>query len=150
MQYKWPNDVLFNGRKGSGILLESKIAADGGLDWLVLGMGVNLASHPEGTDFAATCLKFEGAPPDLGVVPLLEAGSRHLLTWIHRWRDEGFGPIRQAWLRHAKGRDEAIRVRLSNEELHGTFRDLDETGALVLELSDGATRRIHAGDVYFA
>lgn len=150
VHYKWPNDVLFNGRKGCGILLESKIAKDGGLDWLVLGMGVNLASFPEGTSFPATSLKFEGAPPNLTVERLLEAISRHFLTWVHRWRDEGFGPIRQTWLRHAKGMGEPLEVRLSNERLHGTFQALDESGALVLALPGGGTRLIHAGDVYFA
>ena len=149
VHFKWPNDVLFNGRKGSGILLESKISASVGLDWLVLGIGVNLSSYPENTSFPATSLAFEGAPPDLQVEQLLEAISRHLLSWVHRWRDEGFAPIRQAWLRHAKGIGEELEVRLSNERLRGTFRELDESGALVLELPGGETRRIHAGDVYF-
>jgi BirA family biotin operon repressor/biotin-[acetyl-CoA-carboxylase] ligase len=149
VRYKWPNDVLFNGRKGAGILLESRMAPTGGLDWLVLGLGVNVTSFPEDAAFPATSLRFEGAPPEVDAVSLLEAFARHLLAWINRWLEDGFAPIRAAWLQHAHGLGEAIEVRLSNEILNGRFRDLDETGALLLELADGRTRPIAAGDVHF-
>src|SRR5579872_6699315 len=61
LRYKWPNDVLVDGRKLSGILLESAAAHDGGLDWLVAGMGVNVASHPAETAWPATSLRELGA-----------------------------------------------------------------------------------------
>ncbi len=149
IHYKWPNDVLFNARKGAGILLESKTTPEGGLDWLILGVGVNVKSHPEGTEFPATSLCYEGADPELSEVDLLQAIARHFLAWVNRWLDEGFAPIRQAWLRHAYGLGEPIRVRLPGETLNGTFRDLDVGGALLIEMPDGAVRSIAAGDVYF-
>ncbi|MFQ5773214.1 MAG: biotin--[acetyl-CoA-carboxylase] ligase [Kiloniellaceae bacterium] len=148
--YKWPNDVLLNGRKVSGILLESKTGSDGALDWLILGVGVNVRSFPKDTDFPATSLHFEGAPREVSHVDVLEAFSRHFLTWVNRWLDDGFAPVRQGWLNHAHARGEEIEVRLPRETLHGTFRDLDERGALVLELSDAKRRVIAAGDIYFA
>lgn len=148
--YKWPNDVLLNGRKGAGLLLESKTTPEGALEWLILGLGVNVQSYPREADFPATSLCFEGARPDLGPVPLLEAFSRYFLAWVNRWLEDGFAPIRQAWLAHAHGMGEEIEVRLPNETLKGTFRDLDERGALVLELPDAGRREIAAGDVYFA
>lgn len=150
VHYKWPNDVLFNGRKGAGILLESNMSPDGGLDWLVLGIGVNLRSHPEDTEFEATSLCFEGAPPELSAVDLLEAFARHFLSWVNRWLEDGFAPIRKRWLDHAHGLGEQIRVRLPNETLTGRFHDLDERGALLLETADGAMRSIAAGDVFFS
>lgn len=149
IHYKWPNDVLFNGRKGAGILLESKMAPEGGLEWLVLGVGVNVKSHPEDTEFPATSLCYESAEPGLSEVDLLQAISRHFLAWVDRWLAEGFAPIRQAWLRHGHGLGESLRVRLPGETLHGIFRDLGEGGALMLEMPDGAIRSIAAGDVYF-
>jgi BirA family biotin operon repressor/biotin-[acetyl-CoA-carboxylase] ligase len=148
--YKWPNDVLFNRDKGAGILLESNLTPEGALDWLVLGLGVNVKSYPEDADFSATSLVFEGCPRDLSEVALLEAFARHFLVWVNRWLDDGFEPIRRAWLHHAKGLGETIRVRLPKEEFEGTFRDLDEQGALVLELAGGETRKIAAGEIYFA
>ena len=147
VRYKWPNDVLFGGRKGAGILLESKATADGGLDWLVLGVGVNVASYPEDTDYPATSLRFEGAAA-LEARDLLEAFARHFLSWVDRWLEEGFAPVRAAWLRHAKGLGGEIEVRLPSETLAGTFRDLDAGGRLLLELPDGTSRTIAAGDVY--
>ena len=149
VRYKWPNDVLFNGRKGAGILLESLLGAGGGLDWLVLGVGVNVASHPEGLEPPATSLHFEGAPTDLGAAELLEAFARYFLNLTSRWLDEGFQPIRRSWLRHVQGLGEEIRVRLPGETVAGLFEDLDETGALVLRLPDGGRRLITAGDVGF-
>ena len=147
--FKWPNDVLLGGRKGAGILLESKTTAEGALDWLILGIGVNVASYPEEARFPATSLRFEGAPPDIDAETLLVAVSRHFLTWVNRWLDDGFAPLRQAWIAHAKGLGEEIEVRLPKETLTGVFETLDEEGALILCLPDGAKRRITAGDVHF-
>ena len=146
--YKWPNDVLFNGRKGAGILLETKARPDGALEWLIIGMGVNIVSHPEDTDFPATDLRFEGCPSSVDAVSLLEAFSRHFQVWANRWLDEGFKPLRTAWLRHAIKRGEEIEVRLPKETLRGIFRDLDEDGALLLAMRSGGERRIPAGEVF--
>jgi BirA family biotin operon repressor/biotin-[acetyl-CoA-carboxylase] ligase len=146
--YKWPNDVLLNGRKFAGILLESKAGPDQSLDWLVIGVGANVASFPPDTRLPATSLHFEGCAPSVTADDLLQAFARHLLSWINVWLDEGFAPVRQAWLRHAQGLKEQIEVRLPQETLSGTFTDLDADGALVLTLGDGSSRRITAGEVY--
>ncbi|MSO92169.1 MAG: biotin--[acetyl-CoA-carboxylase] ligase [Rhodospirillales bacterium] len=144
---KWPNDVLLNGRKVSGILLESQSRADGGLDWLVLGVGINVESAPAQAEFPATALHREG-DTHIGVVDVLEGFARHFLVWTNRWLDDGFRPIRENWLWRAAGKGETIRVRLDRETLEGTFEDIDERGALVLGLP-GTVRRIAAGDVFF-
>ena len=146
--FKWPNDVLLNGRKVTGILLESKSQADGSLDWLLLGVGTNVATFPKDSAYPATSLRFEGTPPDVTEVDLLEAFGRHYLGWVNRWLDEGFAPVRNSWLRHAASKGEEIQVRLPQETLRGTFRDLDPDGRLLLELPDGGLRTIAAGDVF--
>ena len=148
VEFKWPNDVLLNGRKAAGILLEARAGEGGLLDWLVLGVGVNVAAHPEEADFPATSLRYEGA--EVTPEALLESFSRHFMAWTRRWLDDGFVPVRHAWLQHARGLGEDIRVNLPHETLEGTFLDLDETGALILGLPDGTTRTIAAGDVHFA
>jgi len=150
VNYKWPNDLLLNGRKAAGILLESKAGKDQSLDWLVIGVGANVSSFPpeSETRLPATSLHFEGCPTTVSAVDLLEAFARHLLSWINRWLDEGFAPVRENWLRHAKGLNEVIEVRLPQETLKGTFVDLDAAGTLLLRLADGTTRRIAAGEVY--
>jgi BirA family biotin operon repressor/biotin-[acetyl-CoA-carboxylase] ligase len=67
---------------------------------------------------------------------------------LNRWLDDGFAPIRRSWLNHAYGLGEQIGVDLSRERLEGRFKDLDENGTLILELPDGGTRSVAAGDVY--
>lgn len=146
--YKWPNDVLLNGRKAAGILLESKGGAGQNLEWLVVGIGANITSFPSDARLPATSLHFEGCPPSVSAVDLLEAFSRHMLSWVNIWLEDGFAPVRRTWLRHAQGLGERIEVRLPQETLSGTFADLDADGTLRLTLPDGSERRIAAGDVY--
>lgn len=148
--YKWPNDVLVHGRKVAGLLLESKTAADGALEWLILGVGVNVQSHPNKARFPATNLIFEGVGPEVDEAVVLDAFARHFLTWVNRWTEDGFEPIRRSWLAHAHGLGEAIEVRLAKETVRGTFHDLDDSGALILESPDVGRRVIAAGDVVFA
>jgi len=146
VEFKWPNDMLAGGKKFAGLLLESEMAATGGLDFVIVGIGVNLVSAPRGLDYPATSLADEGFP---GIAPaaLLEDFTPHFVGWIDRWRKEGFAPVRAAWLSRAHGIGDAIRVRLEGLTLDGRFLDLDHDGALVLEGSDGR-RRIAAGEVF--
>ena len=140
---KWPNDVLLGDAKVAGILLETL-----GSDSLVVGIGINVAHYPEATDFPATSLSEQGSS-EVTVEDMLEAFSRHFLTWYNRWRDEGFAPVRSHWLRRARGLDEEITVRLPGETVTGVFTGLDDDGTLILEGPDG-DRRIAAGDVFFS
>lgn len=146
---KWPNDVLVTGRKIAGILLESS-ASGGKLDWLVLGVGVNVAHHPGvGGAYPSTSLRDESeTEPDVEQVAALYLDA--LAGWYGSWRREGFRPIRAAWLARSLGLGAPVTVKLEREPLEGRFIDLDETGALVLELASGARRVISAGDVFFA
>ncbi|GAB4172559.1 MAG: biotin--[acetyl-CoA-carboxylase] ligase [Thalassobaculales bacterium] len=147
VRFKWPNDILLNGRKCAGILLESDVGPDGRPEFLVMGIGVNLVTHPEATTYPATDLAFEGAPPVAPEV-VLQAFCRHFLVWSARWLDEGFAPVRRRWLAHAAGRGDMLTVALpgGGGTITGRFADLDESGALVLE-ADAGRHLVHAGDV---
>lgn len=148
VRFKWPNDILLNDRKVGGLLLETEGAGRGTLDWLVLGIGINLVSHPERTPFPATDLRFETGsafPPEAA----LEAFGRFFQSWANCWLDEGFAPIREAWKARAKGIGESIIVRLPRQRLRGTFADLDGDGALLLDLPQDGRRRVTAGEVFF-
>ncbi len=146
---KWPNDVLVGERKIAGILLESQLSAQGGLEWLILGIGLNVGRHPQEARVEATSLQDEGSDRSVDVVIALEAVARHFLTWVNRWLEDGFEPIRSTWLQRAFGLGKKIDVRLPKETLTGVFLGLDEDGALILQLPMGEERRISAGDVYF-
>jgi BirA family biotin operon repressor/biotin-[acetyl-CoA-carboxylase] ligase len=145
---KWPNDVLAGGRKVAGILLESSASGGEGLEWLVIGVGVNVVSYPPQTDgpYPATSLLALGSG-NPKAEELLEAYCACLFRWLRVWAGTGFEPIRAAWLRRAHGLRQPVRVRLDNQTLDGIFVTMDETGALVLD-QNGASRLITAGDVF--
>ncbi|HEX2115153.1 MAG TPA: biotin--[acetyl-CoA-carboxylase] ligase, partial [Alphaproteobacteria bacterium] len=84
LRYKWPNDILLNHRKAAGILLETESAGADRLEWLVLGLGINVKDHPAETAVPATSLHEEGAA-EATVEAVLEAFSRHFLSWVNRW-----------------------------------------------------------------
>jgi BirA family transcriptional regulator, biotin operon repressor / biotin---[acetyl-CoA-carboxylase] ligase len=146
LRYKWPNDLLVNDRKLAGILLESDTGANDRVDFVVVGIGVNIVSAPDDVEFPATSLAAEGVA---GITPpmLLEGFARHFGIWERCWRVEGFGPVRAAWLARASGLGETIRVRLERSTLLGRFLDLDADGALVLDVAQGR-RRVAAGEVF--
>jgi len=148
---KWPNDVLLNGGKVAGILLESA-GAGGALDYLSIGIGVNLIHAP---DRAAL------EPGALAPVSLLqETGARvtpeeflDLLAPAYAARAasfdaNGFAPIREAWLTRAARLGQVITARSGATTTTGTFETVDDTGALVLKTAKGR-QTIPAADVFF-
>ena len=146
---KWPNDVLLNRRKASGILLESVGRTQDGQTLLAIGIGLNLAHHPDVADlrWPPTSVAAEtGRTPDFDEALSLLATS--LDRRLAQHRDQGFARIRADWLARAVNIGQQIEVRLPNETLTGRFDGLDMTGALVLEGASGR-RLIAAGDVFF-
>lgn len=144
---KWPNDVLADGRKVAGLLIETSIAGDR-LEWVVVGIGVNLASHPEAVEFPAAHLALH-AGRSIAVEEGLSALAAAFAARYRLWREMGFAAVRSAWLDRAVGLGGAVRVRLDAAELTGTFAGLADDGALMLALADGTMRRVTAGDVFF-
>lgn len=147
VQLKWPNDLLIDRAKASGILLEGQPSPGGRLDWIILGIGVNLASHPTDMLYPATSLAAAGG--GAGPAELLSVFARRFVHWHPLWQGQGFRPIREAWLRRAAGLGEPITVRLAQETLEGRFADLDDTGILWVELAGGGRRAVATGDLYF-
>ena len=147
-QTKWPNDVLISGRKVAGILLEAQGGGtpDAIPDFVIVGIGVNLINYPEDVEFPATSMTEEGTP--VMAPEFLDVFAKHFLAWTRLWVDEGFERLRKNWLWRCSQVGKEIEVRLANETLTGTFKDLDDSGALILETASGL-RTIAAGDVYF-
>lgn len=149
VKVKWPNDVLIDGKKVGGILLES--SGDAGADvlpWVAVGIGVNLMHAPATAQYPATFVGAHGAAPSPAeaLATLAEAWETRFRTW----RVSGFAAIREAWLDVAAGVGQPIEVRLPNETLIGRFETLMPDGALSLLLPTGARRAITAGEVFFA
>lgn len=141
---KWPNDLLLEGAKFAGILIEGEGTTPFAA---AVGIGVNCVSHPTLTAYPATDLAAAGAVvgPELLFVALSAAMLARLAQWD---RGLGFASTRADWLARASGLGEAIHVRLPERDLAGRFAGLDETGHLLLERPDGAIEAITAGEVY--
>jgi BirA family transcriptional regulator, biotin operon repressor / biotin---[acetyl-CoA-carboxylase] ligase len=138
---KWPNDLLVDGAKLSGILLERSG------DAVVIGFGVNLAHHPEDLDRPATSLAAvcTSAPePGLFLADLADSFAH----WLARWR-EGLAPVRRRWLERAHPIGTPLSAQGADGVIvEGLFDGLDEGGALRLRLAGGSLHVIHAGDVF--
>jgi BirA family transcriptional regulator, biotin operon repressor / biotin---[acetyl-CoA-carboxylase] ligase len=146
LAYKWPNDLLVDGRKLAGILLESETSGGEAVDFVVIGIGANLASKPEHVEFPATSL-VEQSASGITAAMLLHTFVEHFDAWHERWCRDGFAPVREAWLARATGIGEEVRVRLSRATFSGRFLDLDNDGALLIDGADGR-RRIAAGEIF--
>ncbi|MHA1166023.1 MAG: biotin--[acetyl-CoA-carboxylase] ligase [Alphaproteobacteria bacterium] len=143
---KWPNDLLLDGMKAGGILLESN-AQKNGCQAVVIGIGLNLAAHPEIADYPTTDL----AAHDIMTTPeaALEQLASAFDSWLSIWNSSvGFAEIRNAWSERAIAKNTPIRVKLADEILEGVYRGIDETGALMLEMPDGSKKSITTGDVF--
>jgi BirA family transcriptional regulator, biotin operon repressor / biotin---[acetyl-CoA-carboxylase] ligase len=144
---KWPNDVLAGPKKLAGILLEAEAVPDERLA-VVVGIGTNIVSAPEGTPTPATSLAALGV--NIGAEELFGALSDSWAEFRGIWDDgRGFGEIRRLWLERAAGLGQPVAVQTGATSIEGTFDTLDDTGCLIVRTSDGRRVPVSAGDVYF-
>jgi BirA family transcriptional regulator, biotin operon repressor / biotin---[acetyl-CoA-carboxylase] ligase len=140
-QVKWPNDVLCGGRKIAGMLLEPA------LPLIILGVGVDVVEAPKDVLYPATCLRRAGS--DAEALDVLAGFCGYLGVWYERWVNEGFAPIRQAWLAHAIGVGTEVHVKVGEDTVRqGRFLGIDQAGGLILEEAGGRQSIILAGDVF--
>lgn len=148
---KWPNDLLLNGGKLAGILLESAGQA-GGLAYLAIGIGVNLAAAPDAGEVEDGAMRPVSLFSETGAQVDPETFLDHLAPAFAAREAElttfGFAPIRTAWLDRAARLGQVITARNGTAEMTGTFETVDETGALVLLTLEGRVS-VPAADVFF-
>jgi len=144
LRLKWPNDVLLDGGKLAGILVDSSADPEGMVEWLVIGMGVNLAVAPEVPDRAVACLADHAPPPPPEIVA--DAVLDRLAHWQSVRDTDGFAPIRTAWLARAPEPGSAVTLRLGDQMLGGGFAGLGADGSLLLA-TEGRVRAFTTGEV---
>ncbi len=132
---KWPNDVMLEGDKLAGILIDSAAGAAGRMAWLVLGFGANLATAPELAERPTAALAGLAPPPSPET--LAAALLERLDAWQAVWRERGFDPLRETWLRHAHPLGTALSLIQGARPVTGRFAGLSPTGALLLDTGDG-------------
>lgn len=141
---KWPNDILIDGLKISGILLETNIT-EGRLDGLVVGIGLNVFQAPE----LAVHLHQVAKEP-VYVNKVRDCLLEEIEKAYQQWQEDGFASIREKWLQEAYGIGKPMTARLPDISYEGVFEGLSEDGSLLLKEEDGSIRSIHAGEVHFA
>lgn len=153
LSLKWPNDLLLDGAKVSGLLLEGhRLGPDGPLA-VVIGFGVNVALAPAGTPYPAAALQAlrPGLTREEVFASLSAAFARTFSAWSASARvnaSDPFGSVRRLWLERAAGFGREVTLRLPSGEKKGLFAGLDRLGRLQLESSAGV-ELIDAGDLYF-
>lgn len=143
---KWPNDILVDGAKLAGILLERESVTGGHA--VAIGMGVNVAEAPAGLPYPTAALAdvAPGATAEALFTQLSAAWAEAEALWD---RGRGFPAIRREWLARAAGLGGPVAVRLGARVLRGTFETIDEAGQLVVRGADGAAHAVAAGEVHF-
>ena len=137
---KWPNDLMLGGAKAAGILTETAATAEGSIDWLVCGFGVNLAFAPEVPGRATAALGAE--PPEDFAARLLDA----LVHWRRIRLLEGFAPIRAAWMAAGPEPDAHLSIRQGSRRIAGRYAGLAEDGGLLLA-TGGRVHAVHVGEI---
>ncbi|WGF89169.1 biotin--[acetyl-CoA-carboxylase] ligase [Marinivivus vitaminiproducens] len=145
---KWPNDMLADGAKTAGILIEADRLPGEAHPFAVVGCGVNLVRRPAQAPYPTACLAELGAAPHVTTPEamlsrLAEAWDR----WYHRWLGNEMAAVRAAWLARAYRLGSSIKLRIGDRFVEGRFVDLDETGAIVLADGRGERTRFTIGEV---
>ena len=143
--YHWPNriDAITGSVAEIDLILPEQARPESAPDWLAVRVTAVIGPLPvDGMrqDFPRTSLRDDGCV-DLTVAELLEAFTRHFLTWINRWQDDGFEPVRAMWLCQAPDHGKTIEIEVDGKQVSGVFQGIDDDGALLLGQGE-STRRI--------
>lgn len=144
---KWPNDVLADGAKVAGILLEAQKRPDGGMA-IVIGFGVNVVAAPDGLPYPATSLRALGL--DASAETVFGALSDAWVDVIETWdRGRGITQVLELWRQSAAGIGAEVAVNRDGDIVRGIFETIDEAGRLIVRANDNSRIAITAGDVHF-
>ena len=144
---KWPNDVLADGAKLAGILLEAQKRPDGS-HAVVIGFGVNIVSAPAGLPYPATSLHALGA--DIAAETIFAALAEEWVVAYELWNHgRNVAGILRLWSASAAGIGAEVAVKRDGDVVRGIFESIDDTGRLLVRANDNSLIAITAGDVHF-
>ncbi len=143
IKLKWPNDVLLNNAKMSGILLEK-----GAEKYMIIGVGVNVAASPKIENAVYDITSLADAGIKIKPQELLHLFMESFSQNLSLLQANGFAVLREKWLENAKNLGKEIIVRQNGTKEKGIFKGIDENAALLMETPAGV-KKILAGDVFF-
>ena len=144
VEIKWPNDILIDGEKVSGMLLEK-----GDNNYMIIGIGVNIKEAPKNSEmlYPVTSLAEKGISIDRLV--FLRSYIDNFDKYHHQWQMDGFSFLKQQWLKVVKGLNATIKVHTETEDQIGIFKGIGDNAELLL-LQEGKIKKIYAGDVFYS
>lgn len=146
LSYKWPNDLLINKEKVAGILIETESDGKQLAQACVVGIGVNLNALPNHPAYPVTTLN-RHTTTNLSLDMLFLEILEQIKLYYQRWKQEGFGSIREKWLEHAHSLGENLSVTIGEAKICGKFMGLNPDGALLLEREDGFVHKLMSAEV---
>jgi BirA family biotin operon repressor/biotin-[acetyl-CoA-carboxylase] ligase len=138
-QIKWPNDILCNKCKISGILLEQEF------DFVIVGIGINIIHAPKQRFYPTTCLRDIGS--NVSIIDVLFTLCKYVDIWYERWCKDGFSSIHQYYMRHIIGGSMIVKIT-DKMIFDGIFSGIDDDGALLIDSINGSRKKISTGDVF--
>jgi BirA family biotin operon repressor/biotin-[acetyl-CoA-carboxylase] ligase len=142
---KWPNDILMDGKKIAGILIES--FEHEGKKWVVVGMGVNIDSAPSHAMYPAACLTDAGVEL-ISAKIVLSRCIHHFIETYNTWHNHGFGIIRKRWQLVANHFDNEVTAKLPDGDITGIAQGIDTQGGLIIKDANGKKHTIFAADIF--
>ncbi|MGZ3305485.1 MAG: biotin--[acetyl-CoA-carboxylase] ligase [Asticcacaulis sp.] len=150
LRIKWPNDILFNGAKLCGILVQTEPSAREGWLGVVIGIGMNIAAAPAIEGYLTIGLRdVSDAAKALDAHAVLTKINAHLDSVLGIWREKGFDDIAKAWLKRAYGRDMRLSVEQDGAMIGGRIKGLDAFGGLEITTPDGRAVTVTGGDIAY-
>lgn len=145
---KWPNDILVNGAKISGILLESILLPSSDIvNYVIVGVGINIKNSPDNLNRKTTSL-FESFGVELSPDKVLDQFMNYFEKYYYKWQMEGFVKLRKIWLSRAQDVNQVVTLVSQNNRVSGTFLDIDVSGAIRLKLASGQICNFEYGELY--
>ena len=147
IQCKWPNDVLIGEKKASGILIESSADGSQNIDFVVIGVGLNLKHCPDGAQFPSTCV-IDQTGTEVSASQAFKYLSHALHERLNSWQPDNVAEVVREWSSVSWGIGKRREIRTTDETFTATLMGLDNDGGLTLQLDDGTQRILYAGDVF--
>jgi len=147
VQCKWPNDILIGEYKASGVLIESSAKHGGALDYVIIGIGMNLVHFPDDAAFGATSL-LDATGREVAVKEAISILAEKLCARIDAWKVNDFAAVAREWTEHSWGLGQKRELRTHDETFTATLVGLSDDGALIARLDDDSEKRLYAGDVF--
>ncbi len=130
IQTKWPNDILVDGKKISGILIENIQLNNN--NYIIIGIGINILHHPTNINQLTTCLKSENLSINIDNYKLLKILIKNLNKYFSIWQKNGFSYIKDIWVQNAYKLGKKIQIKNNGQIFEGIFVDIDDDGSIIL------------------